>query len=137
LEPNHLDQPVDRRAVTTQLQPAARVPRQCDDPQINLGRQPAVEPYFGYRIAPSRLDRSEVEACTAGRFLQFEGMRTGQKHPGKMRLHYLDPALIPRVTIWVTARIAEKADLVRQRRIDRRVVFAAPGRACGGVRHAP
>jgi hypothetical protein len=86
----HLDQPVDRLPEPAQAQLAVRTQRQRHDAQIDVRRQPPIEPHFLLTASLPGLEGSEVEELIAHRLLQLVGEALGQEHPGHVGFDGLD-----------------------------------------------
>ena len=91
----HQHQPVDgaarRRQVCLGHEPETPVvPLQRDEPEIDLRRQPPVQPQFLARVTFARRHGREIEEGGAHRLLQFQRAFAGEYHPGHVRLDRLD-----------------------------------------------
>jgi hypothetical protein len=90
VEPLHLDDPVDRRARTTQCQPTGGGPHDWDDARVQAGGSPAVDTQFRVAEAPAQVGRREVQIVVFDRPFQLEGPRSRQEHDRGMRLDALN-----------------------------------------------
>jgi hypothetical protein len=99
VEPLHAHQPVDRPALAAQRQ--AAVPRyQRHHVEIDVRRQPAVEPQLGAAGALAPADGGKVEIGKAHRLLELVDALTGKEHPGHMGLAPEDLVRNRSIALW-------------------------------------
>ncbi len=90
-QPPHPHQPVHRLPLPAEVQAPSRIAHQRNHPEVDIGRQTAVEPNFPFAVQAPRGDRAEIEIGIAHRLLQLVDMAIGEEHPGHVGLHRLHP----------------------------------------------
>ena len=86
----HHHQPVDRPPGAPDRQPAVGLYRQRADAEIDVGRQPAVEPHLLGTDAAPGVEGRVVEERITNRLLQLQRPLAGEEHPGHMGFAGLD-----------------------------------------------
>ena len=81
----HQDKPVDGRPLTADGKFAFVVQCQRQDTEIDILRQPPVEPDFFAAISFARVESAKIKKIITDRFLKLVNALVQQKHPGHMR----------------------------------------------------
>ena len=121
----HLDQPVDDLSLALDREPLA-VPAKRARAEIDIGREPPVQPDFVHYRTSAPRKRPEVEKVVPDRLLQLVDPVAGKEDPGHVRL--LDAHLRRRVRVGMSIR--QKGDLPVRVRISGRTARV------GGSAHA-
>ena len=93
----HRHQPLDGVAVFAEGQGPAGVAGQREDAEIDVGRQPPVQPDLLLAEVPAPLQGREIQALPADRLLHLVGTAVGQEHPRHAGLARADRPRIARV----------------------------------------
>ena len=90
IEPGHFEQPLDRRAIAGELQPAVRFTGDRHEPAIEHRGGPPIQLELGLERSGPRLERPEIQEAVVHGALHLVGALTGQKHQGRMSGDSLD-----------------------------------------------
>ena len=89
-EPPHADGVVDDLALGAEPV-ALRAEPDRDDAEIDVGREPPVQPHLVLAAAPASLERRVVHEPVVDGTLELPDFPVGEEHPGDMRRDLGDP----------------------------------------------